>query len=537
MTMSMRIPFILTLQALFLGSTAVLSLEDRAENNHSNDRIARKRIDENGAITNEAKDDIELGRQYLESIWDSLDKNSDRKLEEGRMRYLESMMSMLDMSMSPPASEPTQSTKEPSSPTIPVSPTPAPIRGPTLPTREPIPTRQPTPAPSTAKPVPPVAPVTPEPTESPTEPDLPLNAFTTPIIGAGPCVEAEKDAYLIKILTKLTELSDSLSEGVFLDESTPQGKAYSFLLEEKPSFICKPTIVQRYALSTFYFSLGGDGWTNNKGWLGNKHECNWYGVGCAEDKFDRVATSLNLSVNNLIGTLPNELSIAFGLQEIDLFFNSVNGTLPLFEGLVNLETLNLQQNLLTGPAFPSSVTLLPRLSTYRVSDNKLSGRFEVHIGELRTLEELWAGNNEITGTIPSDIGNLRNLKKIYLNNNKLTGEIPSELGLMILDTLVISDNMFVGPIPNQLFNLASLDSLRLDGNFLSGTLPNFVGQLTDLTTFRVERNSLKGQIPESIGMMTSLVNLGLNKNYWTGTIPDVFENYKQLDFIDVSTTI
>ncbi len=289
--MGLRIPFILTLQALFFGSSVVVSSEDQVQNNHSDDRIARKRIDEHGAITNEAKDDTEVGRQYLESLWDSLEKNKDRKLEEGRMRYLESMMSVLDMSMSPPASEPTQNTNEQSSPTTPVSPTPSPIRGPTLPTREPIPTRPPTPAPSTAKPSAPVAPSTPDPTVSPTEPELPLNAFTTPIIGLGPCVEAEKDAFLLKVLTKLTALSDSLSEGVFLNGSTPQGKAYSFLLEEKPSFICDPTIVQRYALSSFYFSLGGDDWTNNKGWLGNKHECTWFGVECNEDK---VATSLNL---------------------------------------------------------------------------------------------------------------------------------------------------------------------------------------------------------------------------------------------------
>ena len=32
------------------------------------------------------------------------------------------------------------------------------------------------------------------------------------------------------------------------------------------------------------------------------------------------------------------------------------------------------------------------------------------------------------------------------------------------------------------------------------------------------------------------MNLRLNKNQWSGTIPDVFENYRQLDFFDISNT-
>ena len=50
-------------------------------------------------------------------------------------------------------------------------------------------------------------------------------------------------------------------------------------------------------------------------------------------------------------------------------------------------------------------------------------------------------------------------------------------------------------------------------------------------------NDLKTQTnaPNPLYLISSYtVNLRLNKNYWTGTIPDVFENYKQLDFIDVS---
>lgn len=511
MTLRMRVPCILTIYALLLCGTLVLSLEDPNQDTKINIRSIRKRINEYGEITEDAKNDIENGRKYLESLWDSVEKNYERKLEKGRMRYLESMMGMLPMSMSLPTKAPSQS--PPSIPNEPIevhSPTIPPVKGPTLPTREPIPTKAPIPAPSTRVPI-----------------QLPTPA---PFKGTSPptrfCVEANKENVLFETLSEITERSK------LLDIDTPQGKAYAFLLKEKPSYVCSPTLIQRYGLTTFYFAMGGASWTNSGAWLGDKQECNWYGVDCDGNKF---STSLNLAVNNLRGKIPHEISALTTLQNIDLFFNSITGSLPDgFSGLQSLATLDLQQNLLTGLAFPASITDLTQLESYRISNNDLSGEIVTQIGFLRNLKELWAGHNAIFGTIPSDIGDLRKLKTIFLNNNALKGKIPTELGLIPMESLVLNDNNFLGTIPMQLFNIASLDTIRLDNNFLEGTLPDAIGQLTDLENLRVENNNLSGQIPMSIGSMTSLVNLRLNNNFWSGTVPDVFENYKQLDFFDIS---
>ena len=267
----------LTIQALLL-CTPVVSAEEPKEKNGRNIRSVRKRVNEKGEITDEAKDDVVIGRQYLESLWDSVEKNNERKLERGRMRYLESMMDMLSMSMSLPTKAPAKpnpveptSTKKPTSPTPPTVPEPtrSPIRGPTLPTREPIPTKAPIPAPSTVAPV-----------EEPTVTKKPVTPSPT-----RPCNEAERKSFLLQFLSLTTESS------IVSDKDTPQGKAYSFLLEEEPSFVCSSTLLQRYGLSTFYFAMEGSSWTNNDGWLGNKHECNWYGVDCDDNKF---STSLNL---------------------------------------------------------------------------------------------------------------------------------------------------------------------------------------------------------------------------------------------------
>ncbi len=42
-------------------------------------------------------------------------------------------------------------------------------------------------------------------------------------------------------------------------------------------------IIQRYLLSVFYHSAGGENWSNKDGWLEEEDECGWYGVSCNED--------------------------------------------------------------------------------------------------------------------------------------------------------------------------------------------------------------------------------------------------------------
>ena len=263
----MRIPFLfLVTQALFLCSHSALSFEEQIEAGEIDGNAIRKQSDQNNQITHETESEIRTGRQYLEKLWDSLDKNSNRKLGEGRMRYLESMVDTLHRNLETPTKQPT-------------SPTPAPTKGPTLPTRQPIPTRPPTPIPTTAKPT---NVVTPAPTPRPT---------FRPIVGSfvptGPCSIENKDDFLLAVLSGV--ITTDTSGVPFKD--TPQGKAAAFLREESPSFACSPTLIQRFGLATLYFSTRGDRWTNKNGWLEGTHECNWYGVDCNKDK---LATGLIL---------------------------------------------------------------------------------------------------------------------------------------------------------------------------------------------------------------------------------------------------
>jgi Leucine-rich repeat (LRR) protein len=509
------------MKSVWIYSIATLASGCFSLERSNNERITRKRSDA----------EKNIGRQYIETLWESIDGVPDSKeLEPGRLLFLESMMSMV-MSFPTGIPKPTKPTFQPA--IIPniqpavlppamdsIFPTKEPslaTKGPTLPTRIHIPTNAPVTMPSQRPPI-----------EEPTASSPPTPKITNaPTIR---CLESEKEDCLIDVLSTVTKKS------ILLDPETPQGMAYLFILNEVPSFVGANTVLQRYGLSTVYFSTGGPRWTNNNGWLDSSQECDWFGVQCDDDL--NLVTSLTLGVNNLIGFIPDEISTLATLHEVVLFSNSLTGTIP--SGLASLEnivTIDLRENLLSGLAFPSFITGLSRLESYRVSKNQLAGEIPLRIGSMRSINILWADNNSIFGTIPSTIGELRDLKSLILSRNDLTGSIPSALGLITLETLALNDNALLGSIPSSLFDLASLRTFRLEGNFLVGTLPMLIGQLTSIVDFRLQNNNLSGSIPTTISFMTSLVSLRLNDNFWTGSIPDAFENYSNLDFFDISNTM
>jgi len=63
-------------------------------------------------------------------------------------------------------------------------------------------------------------------------------------------------------------------------------------------------------LATLYYSTNGDLWENNTGWLSNGDECGWFysddGLFCSDNGSVVV---LNLSANNLKGSLPDDIAL------------------------------------------------------------------------------------------------------------------------------------------------------------------------------------------------------------------------------------
>jgi len=189
----------------------------------------------------------------------------------------------------------------------------------------------------------------------------------------------------------------TVSSKVALDnEDSPQGKAFLWVSEDtivlslEPGTADDARIIKRYVLVVFYYATGGDGWTNNEGWLGHLTECNWYGLQC--NSLSNLVR-LVLSSNLLSGEIPSEIG------QLDI---SVDG----------LEVLDLNSNQLSGP-IPSQLGQLSQLEVLDLNSNQLSGPIPSQLGQLVELEVLDLSRNDLTGVVPSQLASAydSNLRK------------------------------------------------------------------------------------------------------------------------------
>ena len=103
--------------------------------------------------------------------------------------------------------------------------------------------------------------------------------------------------------------------------------------------------VEVQALEALYNRTNGSNWTENTGWMTSDHPCDWFGVYCANGH----VTGLDLSFNNLTGTIPPQLGNLSALDWLNLSNNQLSGSLPPQLGnLSNLTYLMLWRNQLSG---------------------------------------------------------------------------------------------------------------------------------------------------------------------------------------------
>ena len=250
----------------------------------------------------------------------------------------------------------------------------------------------------------------------------------------------------------------------------------------------------------------------------------------------RRVTKLKLNGQSLAGRVPSGLGSLTSLRVLDLSDNDLTGTIPTaLDGLINLEELRLNGNGLTGN-IPAQLGSLTSLRVLDLSENNLTGNLPTELGGLTRLRTLRLNENGFNGSIPSALGSLNSLTELRLNENNLTGNILVELeSLTLLQYLDLSQNRLSGDIPSGLDNLIRLQELVLAGNGLSGDIPSVLGtRLTGLEQLDLSDNRLSGEIPADLRYLGRLEKLYLNGNRLTGAIPEELRHLDKLQELYLS---
>ena len=127
----------------------------------------------------------------------------------------------------------------------------------------------------------------------------------------------------------------------------------------------------RAALEALYDATNGANWSSNDNWKTDEPLGQWFGV---RTNSDGRVTRLDLSENQLSGTIPAEIGNLTSLTDLLLGRNQLSGTIPVEIGnLTSLDDLELHVNQLSG-TIPAEIGNLPSLTTLSIGVNQLSGR-------------------------------------------------------------------------------------------------------------------------------------------------------------------
>ncbi|KAJ0030693.1 hypothetical protein Pint_14424 [Pistacia integerrima] len=270
-------------------------------------------------------------------------------------------------------------------------------------------------------------------------------------------------------------------------------------------------------------------------------------------------TTLNLSNNQISGSLPNNIGNFGSLEVFDLSHNNLSGEIPAaISSLVSLQVLKLDNNMFQY-SIPQGIKSCQSLVTIDLSMNQLNGSLPDGFGAaFPKLKSLNLAGNEISGR-DSDLTGMKSISRLNISWNLFQGSVMGvfQEPLQVID---LSRNQFQGHISqvqfNSSYNWSHLVYLDLSENQLSGEIFHNLSQaqnlkhlnlaynrfsrqefleiemLWSLEYLNLSRTSLTGHIPSEISELSSLHTLDLSMNHLSGHIPLL--SIKNLEIIDVS---
>ncbi|KAK1408685.1 hypothetical protein QVD17_40671 [Tagetes erecta] len=222
--------------------------------------------------------------------------------------------------------------------------------------------------------------------------------------------------------------------------------------------------------------------------------CNWIGITC--DSSTGRIVKLQLPKQRLVGHFSDSifyldqlttLNLCLTqLRLLDLSWNELAGTIPAYLGEFKfLFYLDLSNNSLSGE-IPKNITRLQSMISRDVSLQEPSPDFPFFMNSNVTGRGSVLQYNQIMRFPPT----------LDFGTNLLKGPIwPEFENMKKLHVLRLDHNHIQGTIPSSLSGMRSIETLDLSYNKLTGTIPPSLGKLNFLSHFSVAHNNLKGVIP------------------------------------------
>ncbi|XP_006662771.1 probable LRR receptor-like serine/threonine-protein kinase At3g47570 [Oryza brachyantha] len=251
---------------------------------------------------------------------------------------------------------------------------------------------------------------------------------------------------------------------------------------------------------------------------------------------------LDLSINNLSGTIPSTAANITALRYFACAFNAIDGGIPgELAALRGTETLAVDVNRMSG-GFPEAILNMSALTVLGLASNHFSGELPSAIGSsLPNLQALAIDINFFHGEIPSSLANASNLIKVDLSRNNFIGVVPASIGKPAnLTWLNLEMNQLHArskqdwEFMDSLANCTQLQVLSLMGNQMEGYVPSSLGNFSvQLQRLQLGLNKLSGNFPSGIANLPNLISLGLEYNRFTGSVPRWLGGLKKLQVLSL----
>ncbi|XP_061338200.1 uncharacterized protein LOC133285060 [Gastrolobium bilobum] len=251
--------------------------------------------------------------------------------------------------------------------------------------------------------------------------------------------------------------------------------------------------------------------------------------------FGKKLCLLDMESNQLQGGILSDIGRCGTLRRLILKENNFTGPLPDFVSNPNLTYMDISKNNISG-SIPSSLENCTDLTEINLSMNKFTGLIPSDIGKLVNLVNLDLAHNKLEGPLPPELSSCTKMDRFDVGFNSLNGSFPcSFTNWTGITTLILSGNHFTRGIPDCLAEFGNLRELQLGGNLFGGQIPRscWMGNLRSLFYgLNLSANGLTGDIPSEISNL-GVQSLDVSLNNLTGSI-DVLEGLAPFIEVNIS---